>query len=151
MKNTTEEKIDAPCVVCGGKGHSLYAVKAGHKVWKCGSCGTLFLFPLPNPSETEAIYVKEYFAGAREGFGYVDYDADKEAMRSVFERYLRDFERIMGKTGRLLDIGPHRMADARPRDQGQPRLRLGEQGLDQGLKGLAEPGLILRPGRDQGG
>jgi SAM-dependent methyltransferase len=105
MTNTPEEKIDVACVACGGKGHSLYAVKAGHKVWKCGSCGTLFLFPLPRPSETESIYGKEYFAGAREGFGYVDYDADKEAMRSVFERYLRDFKRILGKTGRLLDIG----------------------------------------------
>jgi SAM-dependent methyltransferase len=105
MKNTTEERINTPCVVCEGKGHSLYAVKAGHKVWKCGSCGTLFLFPLPKPSETEAVYGKEYFTGAREGFGYVDYDADKEAMRSVFEQYLRDFERVLGKTGRLLDIG----------------------------------------------
>jgi spore maturation protein CgeB len=105
MKNTTEEKIDAACVVCGGKNHSFYAVKAGYKVWKCGSCGTLFLFPLPKTSETKSVYSKEYFAGAKEGFGYVDYDADKDAMRSVFERYLRDFERILGKPGRLLDIG----------------------------------------------
>ena len=109
MKNSAEEKIDAACIACGGKDHSLYAVKtvnkAVYKIWKCGSCGMLFLFPLPRPSETEAIYREGYFAGARDGIGYVDYDADKEAMRSVFERYLNDFERILGKTGRLLDIG----------------------------------------------
>jgi SAM-dependent methyltransferase len=105
MKNAAEEKIDAACIACGGKDHSLYAVKAGYKVWKCGSCDMLFLFPLPKPSETEAVYSKEYFSGAKGGFGYVDYDVDKEAMRSVFERYLRDFERILGKTGQLLDIG----------------------------------------------
>jgi SAM-dependent methyltransferase len=105
MKNTSEEKIDATCIACGGKDHSLYAVKDSYKIWKCDSCDMLFLFPLPKPSETEAVYSKEYFSGAKSGFGYVDYDVDKEAMRSVFERYLRDFERILGKTGRLLDIG----------------------------------------------
>ena len=105
MKNTSEEKIDATCIACGGKDHSLYAVKDSYKIWKCDSCDMLFLFPLPKPSETEAVYSKEYFSGAKGGFGYVDYDVDKEAMRSVFERYLRDFERILGKTGQLLDIG----------------------------------------------
>lgn len=101
----SEERIDATCIACGGKCHSLYAVKAGHKVWKCGTCATLFLYPLPKQSETKAVYCKEYFTGAQKGFGYIDYDTDKEAMRSVFERYLKEFERILGKTGRLLDIG----------------------------------------------
>jgi len=106
MKNEAEKReIDATCIACQGKRHAPYAVKDGYKVWKCETCGTLFLFPPPGQTETESIYGKEYFAGAKEGFGYVDYDADKAAMRSVFERYLRDFERILGKAGRLVDIG----------------------------------------------
>jgi SAM-dependent methyltransferase len=105
MEHETKKKIETVCVACGRKEHVFYTKKNGHDVWRCLFCKTLFLYPLPKSSETEAVYGKEYFAGGKEGFGYVDYDADKEAMRAVFEKYLTDFVRILGKTGRLLDIG----------------------------------------------
>lgn len=51
------------------------------------------------------IYSQEYFAGAREGFGYVDYDEDKSAMADTFETYLDLLAKLHPHLGDLLDVG----------------------------------------------
>lgn len=63
------------------------------------------MFVSPLPINTGVIYSADYFQGAEQGFGYTDYDADKEAMRDTFVRYLQYVEKITNGPGRLLDVG----------------------------------------------
>lgn len=63
------------------------------------------MFVHPLPQSTTDIYQKDYFEGAHEGFGYVDYDADKEPMVPTFERYLHAIREKLGGAGALLDVG----------------------------------------------
>lgn len=59
----------------------------------------------PSPMDTTSVYGKEYFTGGEGGFGYVDYDADKAAMKSAFIEYLTIMQESLGSTGKLLDVG----------------------------------------------
>lgn len=89
------------CKNCGGES-SLWGEKRGYKLYECSTCGLIFVFPLPNP---ESVYTQDYFTGAKGGFGYVDYDGDKEPMVPVFNKYL-DLLKKFGKSGgNLFDIG----------------------------------------------
>lgn len=57
------------------------------------------------PDDTRSVYGDDYFTGACRGFGYVNYEADKVAMRGFFERALDAVERILPGRGALLDVG----------------------------------------------
>ncbi|NBV76665.1 class I SAM-dependent methyltransferase [bacterium] len=74
--------------------------KNSYHLYRC-SCGLGFVHPLPNPSE---VYSTDYFSGAHEGFGYADYDRDKEVMVPTFREYIRRIK-VLKPTGCLLDIG----------------------------------------------
>ena len=104
MENDSQ-KISFPCIACGEKSHLLYATKKGFRVWKCAGCGMLSVYPVPAFEVSKNVYGGDYFSGAEKGHGYVDYDADKEAMRPVFERHLAHFEKALGRNGRLFDVG----------------------------------------------
>lgn len=89
------------CPNCGG-GSSLWGTKNAHDLFSCAACGLIFVHPLPDP---RSIYNSDYFFGAKNGFGYVYYDKDKEPMIPTFNKYL-DFCVKFGKSkGRLLDVG----------------------------------------------
>ena len=59
------------------------------------------------PADALAVYEGDYFSGASQGFGYKDYDADKQAMVPTFRKYLQRIARYLPpKPGkRLLDVG----------------------------------------------
>ena len=102
MENDTQ-KIILPCIGCSGNEHLFFTEKKGYQIYRCKKCNLLFLYPQKNnPIE---VYGADYFAGAKEGFGYVDYDRDKEPMRKTFEKYLSQIERLLSKKGKLLDVG----------------------------------------------
>ena len=77
--------------------------KGKYPFYRCGACGLLFVWPLP--SDNLSIYSQSYFAGAEQGFGYVDYDQDKAAMASTFEKYLDLLAQAHPDQGSLLDVG----------------------------------------------
>ncbi len=98
MENQTEKLI---CGLCQGEA-ALWGEKNNYRLYTCSLCKLIFVHPTPDSS---TIYNEMYFSGGEDGFGYVDYDADKEAMRPVFERYL-DMCAAYGKSGgTLLDVG----------------------------------------------
>jgi hypothetical protein len=95
------EKINK-CPACQSEGRKFFAEKNGYKIFRCLLCQTLYLGnPPDNLSE---IYGKKYFWGASGGFGYVDYDADKAPMKSVFEQCLKRLEGLI-RGRNLLDVG----------------------------------------------
>jgi 2-polyprenyl-3-methyl-5-hydroxy-6-metoxy-1,4-benzoquinol methylase len=91
------------CHVCASGDTALFCKKNNFDIFRCHECGLLFVYPLP--VSTTEIYAKDYFEGAHDGFGYVDYDADKEPMIPTFEKYLRLIRDKVGGGGTLLDVG----------------------------------------------
>lgn len=99
MENTTNK---ITCSLCGRDGASFYTSKNSFDLYKCLNCGLIFISPIP---ESIGVYDDSYFSGAEKGFGYVDYDADKEPMIPTFNKYLDILDGMGVKGGSLLDIG----------------------------------------------
>jgi SAM-dependent methyltransferase len=92
------------CVVCEAPASQL-GMRHGHPIFKCASCSMYFTWPLPVAGEHLKIYSENYFSGAADGFGYADYDHDKQAMVPTFQKYLDLIERFTPSKGTLVDIG----------------------------------------------
>ncbi len=95
-----EEKII--CSLCGSADADFFCEKKGFNLYKCKNCKLLFVFPVPKLID---VYDDNYFSGAERGFGYVDYDADKEPMISAFNYYIDLINNLGVSGGKLLDIG----------------------------------------------
>ena len=90
------------CWVCKGKTRSAGS-KNMFPLYICRTCGHFFVWPMPD--DNLRIYSENYFSGAELGFGYVDYDRDKQVMVPTFEKYLDLIESAGAKSGKLLDVG----------------------------------------------
>ena len=90
------------CPACQKTEVIFWREKNNFKLYKCKNCGLIFVFP--QPAENETIYSEDYFCGKGK-FGYADYDKDKEAMRPIFEKYLKLMEKYSPEKGNLLDVG----------------------------------------------
>ncbi len=97
-----EKDHTAHCLVCGSIAPHV-GDKNGFPFYRCGECALLFVWPLPQGNLE--IYSEDYFAGARDGFGYVDYDLDKSAMTDTFESYLDLLAERHPQLGDLLNVG----------------------------------------------
>lgn len=98
MENKT---VEVKCLNCNS-GTRIWGNKNSYDLYSCSVCGLIFVYPLPDPS---SVYNQDYFSGAYSGFGYVNYDADKEPMVPTFNKYLDLFSRYGKEKGSLFDIG----------------------------------------------
>lgn len=97
------------CPICGSFGVSFHVQKNGFELDHCDHCDLIFVYP--RPASLTEIYQRDYFKkipsngrASRHPFGYIDYDQDKEPMRSVFVNYLSKFEKLTD--GRdIFDVG----------------------------------------------
>ncbi len=96
-----DKTIKIECPNCRG-GAIFWGNKKSYKLFICKDCKLIFVDPLPDPA---SIYNEDYFSGATNGFGYVNYDEDKEPMVPTFNRYLDLFNKYGKGNGRLFDIG----------------------------------------------
>jgi SAM-dependent methyltransferase len=92
------------CAICGAPAGVLGSRK-NFQIYKCLACRTYFTWPVPNGGESLKIYSEDYFRGAANGFGYADYDRDKQVMVPTFEKYLDILERFLPTKGTLIDVG----------------------------------------------
>jgi dolichol-phosphate mannosyltransferase len=98
------KKSKKKCPICSQANAVFFTKKKNYNLYKCQNCSLIFI--LPPPQNHLAIYSEDYFKGAENGFGYVDYDNDKDAMASCLNDYLDKIESFTdGQRGRLLDIG----------------------------------------------
>lgn len=98
MENDTKKIV---CPNCSST-VNFWDKKGQYDIYSCTNCKLVFVYPLPNP---ESVYGEDYFSGAKAGFGYVDYDKDKEPMIPVFNKYLDLFSKFGKNKGELFDIG----------------------------------------------
>ena len=89
------------CSICNS-GVKKWGHKNGYDLWQCLECKLVFVNPLSDPS---SVYTKDYFSGAKNGFGYVDYDEDKKPMISTFEKYISLFKKFGKEKGHVFDVG----------------------------------------------
>ncbi len=90
------------CPSCDSVKSKKWGEKDGYTLVSCKGCNAVFVSMIPE--STNSIYDKSYFVGGNE-HGYTNYDRDKEPMHETFELYLKHIERVIGRKGRLLDIG----------------------------------------------
>ena len=90
------------CNICNSKDVYFFTEKNSCRLCKCRKCGLIFV---DNAYEEAKIYSEDYFVGAKEGFGYVNYEKDKSAMDWTFKAYLKQIEKFLPGKGRLLDVG----------------------------------------------
>ena len=91
-----------PCIVCNSAQRIVFAVCNGFTMYRCATCKLLYLDPIPE--NHTAIYDKEYFMGGRCGYGYPNYEDEKQAAVRTFEHYLDSIEKH-APCGALSDIG----------------------------------------------
>lgn len=91
------------CHVCRSEKIVPWGSKNGYALWRCNDCDLRFVAPMP--ISTSEVYGEDYFEGAKEGFGYVNYEEDKEPMIPAFNTYLERIRAETGKAGKLLDVG----------------------------------------------
>lgn len=90
------------CPICQGVA-ALYCRKSGYLLYQCGTCKHTFVYPTP-PNLAE-IYTEQYFKNdGGVAHGYVDYDQDKEPMRSVFVAAIQKLESLT-PLRTLFDVG----------------------------------------------
>lgn len=91
------------CPICQRKNTKFWFTKNNTDVYQCQSCRLIFMYPIPN--QTDQIYTSPYFNGANNGFGYINYEEDKDDESLEFSRYLDYIEKYCPDKGQLLDVG----------------------------------------------
>ena len=90
------------CPACKKCSSNHFADKNGHSLYGCDNCGSIFIYPVPE--NCADIYQENYFCGTA-GFGYADYDGDKDILLINFNKYLDKLDKFIPKSGKLLDVG----------------------------------------------
>ncbi len=104
QRSKGEKKI--LCQACGALFWTrLLGKRKQFSVWKCHSCGSLTVDPMPSEAERKAFYADSYFSGNAAGGGYASYNADKIATRPTYEKMLDLLEPHRKPQAKLLDIG----------------------------------------------
>lgn len=90
----------AACVACGGK-LSYFGPREGYEYFRCRSCGTLQLDPMPTPAELEAMYREKYATS-----GHINSDpAEWTAAAEPHYRGMFDTLVSHGARGPVIDYG----------------------------------------------
>ena len=95
------------CVTTFATADAVAVVRDGLTIVRCPTCSLVFRARLPEPTDVQALYDRDYFVaeeGALGHEGYLDYLADAEVHRLNARRRLR---RLAGlcDPGNLLDVG----------------------------------------------
>ncbi len=102
MENAFKIPKIMTCPLCDSIRIKEFLTKNGCVIYTCTDCNLRYVYPIP---DTNTVYDKDYFTGAEGGFGYVDYDKDKEPMIPAFRDYLDRIKKFMPNATRLLDVG----------------------------------------------
>jgi 2-polyprenyl-3-methyl-5-hydroxy-6-metoxy-1,4-benzoquinol methylase len=91
------------CPACGDAQGIYYGTRNDYTLFTCPACALIYVYPMP--SSTDEVYSEHYFTGASHGFGYTDYEREKDAMTPTFDRYLATIAAHQPPPGKALDVG----------------------------------------------
>lgn len=95
------------CATTFAAATAIAVVKQGLTIVRCPTCSLVFRARLPEPTDVQALYERDYFVaeeGALRHEGYLDYLADAELHRLNARRRLRHLAGLC-EPGSLLDVG----------------------------------------------
>jgi SAM-dependent methyltransferase len=93
---TNKGNMKKNCPVCGAANLNLFQeAEPPYRVLRCAGCGIVFVDP--QPETITGVYEDEYYRPW--------IDSQEVSRRALWERRLRDIERLCPERGRLLDIG----------------------------------------------
>jgi SAM-dependent methyltransferase len=97
------ESAETPRCPLDGALSPVWMETHGYRIHRCPSCCIGFVYPVP--TVPPQIYDQDYFFGSTHGFGYVDYESDKQAMVGELRTICRLLSNRIGRTGKMLDVG----------------------------------------------
>lgn len=100
----TERLRHTPCPVCQGPRATRTLEKGSYAIYTCMSCEAQFVAPRPSIAELNAFYNQPQYYSESE-FGYTDYMGEENLLRTMFRRRLTVIQQLIGKPGRLADLG----------------------------------------------
>ncbi|MCP5104465.1 MAG: class I SAM-dependent methyltransferase, partial [bacterium] len=77
-----------------------YGVEGAFDFNRCPGCGVLALSPMPSLEDLKSYYPEDYHGFHTSGSGIISF-----LYRLVYVLRFREYERLVGKTGQLLDVG----------------------------------------------
>ena len=92
------------CPLCSENYCYLYHTKNNQKVYKCKTCKSLFVWPIPE--NLDRFYSENYFQKKENNsvHGYTSYDHDKEPMKKIFINELERYQNLV-VTKNIFDVG----------------------------------------------
>jgi len=102
---------DVPCALCGSDDrrplHDVTLWAEPIRIVRCVACGHVFRSPRPDDDALDAYYDEEYYTGSGDEGAYVydDERADQKIARRRAAARLQTMERVLGRTGKLLEVG----------------------------------------------
>lgn len=94
------------CQCCGSARWHHYARKWGYRVWRCQSCGSGQVYPLPGRDLLAGLYGLGYYKSSCRAQGYADYEADWQVHQLTAQIRVPTIRRYLEvATPRVLDIG----------------------------------------------
>ncbi len=107
MTATLAGWIDAACALCGSKERVERFRDGIFGVYRCTSCGLVYVSPRREQGELlREVYDESYWrSGAARDRGYADYLADEPLWRRTWERRIAALELHLPAPGRALDVG----------------------------------------------
>ena len=100
--------VSVPCRLCGSLRHVARFPKTDLPVRRCLTCDAVFRAVAVGEEELQALYNEEYFLRTWPGsLGrfFQDFDPDRYHKTRFFKKQLKHCERLVGRPGRLLDVG----------------------------------------------
>jgi glycosyltransferase involved in cell wall biosynthesis/2-polyprenyl-3-methyl-5-hydroxy-6-metoxy-1,4-benzoquinol methylase len=95
---------DRRCPTCLSYDHRALCEVAGYTVWRCPSCASDFVWPMPDDATLHQLYDREaWFEGGEIG-GYEAYDAQTDPTLALFDQWLAELGDEPGRRS-ILDIG----------------------------------------------
>jgi SAM-dependent methyltransferase len=106
MNNPAAEVTEGnpECILCGREGDvGMRFVKNGHPIYRCLTCGLMFVFPQPSSEELVQLYDSDYY---RRGDKYLIGDEAKtESLTCDEDAQKLKVVKTYKSAGRLLDVG----------------------------------------------
>ncbi len=91
------------CVVCDSSALKFFLEKDNYSIYKCESCGLISTDNIPR--DLCEHYSSGYFNGDLALDGYMDYEEEKKACYSTYDKYLKLIESYVKVEKNMLEIG----------------------------------------------
>ena len=101
------EKTDWACNLCNsGQYRTVWTIR-GFPVVQCSQCQLIAAIADVSVDDLNRLYGEEFYSGMdnEDGYGYPDYASESSTMLKSMSRQLDKIEALLGRPGRILDIG----------------------------------------------